>query len=439
MKVTKDKVENSQAFLTIEMDPAEVEESLKGSYHRLVKRTNIPGFRKGKAPREILERYVGKESILEDALNHLLPQACEKAIKEQKINVIARPQIEVTQTDPVIFKATVPLAPVVKLGEFHSIQVKPEPVEITEDKVDAVIEQLRHQNATWESVGRPVNFSDLAVLDIESHVDSEPFINKKGVQYQVLRDSSLPVPGFAEQVVGMSKGEEKEFKLQLPTDYPRDQLAGKETYFKVGVVEIKEEILTELNDEFARQLGPELKTLAALREEVTNNLKLQGEERARVDFEDRAIEAVVDLAQVEFPPVLVEIEVDRLLNEQSRRFQMQGGNLEAYLKSINKTEEQLHEELHPLAAKRVTRSLVLGKVAEEEKAEVGESEVDAEIENMLKNTTAEKEELQKALNNQQSRESIKQILITRKTINRLVEIAKGSDSDKKTKEKEEKK
>jgi len=439
VKVTREKTENSQAFFTIELEPAEVEESLEESYHRLVKRTNIPGFRKGKAPRAVLERYLGKEGLLEDALNHLLPQAYEKMLTEQQIEAIARPQIELLQTEPVIFKATVPLVPVVKLGDYHSIQVTSDPVKITKDDVSSTIEQLRHQHATWEAVERPVDFGDLVVLDIKSDIEGEPFINQEGAQYQVLRDLPFPAPGFAKQLSAMKKGEEKEFKLQFPSDYPRGELAGKEPSFKVKVVEIKEEILPELNDEFARQFGPELKTVAAFREEVTNNLKLRADEKARIDFEGRVIEAVVDQAQVEFPPVLVEMEIHRLIDEQSRRFQMQGGNLEEYLKSVNKTGEQLHEELHPVASKRVTQSLVLGKVAEEEKVEVDDSEIDAEIENMLKSATGNKENVQKALNTPQSRESIKQILTTRKTIARLVEIARGPKVSAKVRKKEAKK
>jgi len=439
VKVTKEKTEDSQAFLTIEMEPAEVEESLDEAYHRLVRKASIPGFRKGKAPRQILEQYLGKESFLEDALNHLVPQAYEKAIAEQQIEALARPQIEIVQTDPVIFKATVPLAPVVELGDYHHIQVTQDPVEVTEDNVNAVIEQLRHQNATWESVERAVDFGDLVVLDVKSDVDGEPFINQEGVQYQVFRDLPFPAPGFAKQLPGMKKGEEKEFKLKLSSDYPKTELAGKEPSFKVRVVEIKQEIMPELNNEFVKQLGPELKTVAALKKEVASNLKLRAEEKARADFEERVIEAVTDLSQVAFPPVLVEMEIHRLIDEQSRRFQMQGGNLEEYLKSVNKSEEQLHEELHPLATKRVTHSLVLGKVAEEEKIEVGESEIDAEIENMLKSATENKGELQKVMNNPQSRGSMKQILMTRKTIGRLVEIAQCSKASTERKKKEAKK
>jgi len=426
LKVTNEKTENSQVFLTIEMEPAEVEKSLEASYYRLVKKTNIPGFRKGKAPRAILERYIGKESLFEEALNNLAPQAYEKAIKEQKIEPIAQPHIETAQTDPVIFKVTVPLPPTIKLGDYHHLKVIPEPVKLAEDEVDAAIEQLRHQHAIWEPVERPVEFDDLIVLDVESNVEGKPYIDQKGIQYRVVRNYPFPAPGFAEQLSGMRRDEEKEFKLQFPLDFPRGELAGKEAWFKVRVAEIKQERLPELNDEFAREINPDFKTLDSLREQVSTSLRLKAEERAKIDFEERVIEAVVDLTKVEFPPILTEMEIDRLVNEQSQRWQMSG--------NINKTEEELREELHPLATKRVTRSLVLGKIAEEEKIEVSDTETEADIEGMVRSATENKDELNKFLNTPQSRESIKRSLMTRKTIQRLVEIARGSAMNIKTKE-----
>ena len=439
MKVTNEKTENCQAFLTVEMEPDEVEESLERSYYRLAKKTNIPGFRKGKAPRAILERYIGKESLLEDALNSLLPEAYEKAIKEQKIEAFAQPHIEIAQTDPVIFKVAVPLTPTIKLGDYHHIQVAPEPVELTEDDVSATIEQLRHQHATWEPVERPVDFDDLVVLDIESNIEDKPFINQKGAQYQVLRELPFPAPGFAELLVGMIRNEEKKFKLQFPLDYPRGELAGKEPSFKVRVTEIKQEKLPELNNEFAKEISPDFKSLKSLRKKVSANLRLRAEEKAGIDFEERVIEAVVDITELEFPPILVEVEVDQLINLQLRRWQMGGRSLEEYLSSIDKTEEELQQELHPLATKRVTQSLTLGRIAEEEKVEVSDSEISAEIENMTKSATENKDELNKFLSAHRSRESIKQVLITRRTIQRLVEIAKGSNMNIEKTQKEEQK
>ena len=425
MKVTNEKTENSQTFLTIEMEPDEVEKSLEMSCYRLAKKTNIPGFRKGKAPRAILERHIGKERLLEDALNSLLPETYEKAIKEQNIKAFAQPHIEIAQTDPVIFKVAVPLPPTIKLGDYHHIQVTPEPVELTEDGVSVAIEQLRHQRATWEPAERPVDFNDLLVLDIESNIENEPLINQKGVQYQVLHDLPLPAPGFAEQLVGMKRDEEKEFKLQFSSDHSRSELAGKEPSFKVRVTEIKQERLPELNNEFAKEISPDFKSLDLLREKVSTELKLRAEEKARIDFEERIIEAIIDITELEFPPILVEMEIDQLINQQLRRRQMGGKGLEEYLSSINKTEEELRKELHPLATKRVTQSLILGRIAEEEKFEVSDSEISAEIKNMMESAAEHKDELNKFLNTPPARESIKQVLITRKTVQRLVEIAKG--------------
>ena len=439
MKVTSEKTENCQAFLTVEMEPDEVEESLERSYYRLAKETNIPGFRKGKTPRAILERYIGKERLLEDALNSLLPEAYEKAIKEQKIEAFAQPHIEIAQTDPVIFKVAVPLTPTIKLGDYHHIQVAPEPVELTEDDVSATIEQLRHQHATWEPVERPIDFNDLVALDIESNIENEPYVNQKGAQYQVIRELPLPAPGFAEQLVGMKRDEEKEFKLQFPVDYPRKELAEKEPSFKVRVTEIKQEKLPELNDEFAEGISPDFKSLESLREKVSTDLKLRAEEKVRIDFEERIIETVADTTKLEFPPILVEMETDRLINQQLRRWQMGSRGLEEYLSNINKTEEELRQELHPLATKRVSQSLTLGRIAEEEKFEVSDSEINAEIEDMTKSATENKEELNKFLNTPQARKSIEQVLITRKTIQRLVEIAKGSNMNIKKTQKEEQK
>jgi trigger factor len=428
VKVTNEKIEDSQVFLSIEMEPAEVEESLEESYHRLVKKTDVPGFRRGKAPRAILERYLSKESLFEDALSNLLPKACEKAIKEQKLETIAQPHIEVAQTDPVVFKAVVSLRPTVKLGDYHHIQVTAEPVEVSENDVSAIIERLRHQHAAWEPVERPVGFNDLAVLDIKSNIEDKPFINQEGAQYQVVQNYSFPVPGFAEQLLGMGRDEEKEFQLQFPLDYPKGELAGKEASFKVRVVEIKQERLPELNDEFAKEIDPNFETLDSLREQVLADLRLRADEKARIDFEEQVMEAVVDITQVEFPPILVEMEVDRLLNQRLQRWQTGGSNLEEYLRTINKTEEEIREELRPLATKRTIWSLVLGEIAKKEKVKVSDSAINTEIENMTKDTDeGKKDELKGFLNTPQARESIKQTLMTRKTIQRLVEIAKGSN------------
>lgn len=430
MKVTREKTENSEAHLTIEVEPTELEESLQSSYLRLVKKAKIPGFRKGKAPRLIVERYLGKESLFEDALGELIPQVYEKAIKEENIEAIAQPSIEITQTDPVVLKATVPLKPTIKPGDYHQLKLTPNKVKITQDDINAAIERLRHEYATWEPVERPVELKDLAVLDVEAISENKPIIDQKGVQYQVLDNLPFPAPGFSQELVGMKINEEKEFKLKFPSDYARGELAGKEAHFKVKISEIKQEKLPQLDDEFARGVDPELENMSKLREKVTEGLETQAEEKASRDFEEKVVAAVVDIFKVEFPPILVEWEINRLMDEQLQRWQMSGGRVEDYLESIKKTEQELRQELHPLSSKRVTRSLVMEKVSSEEKIEVSDTEIEAEIKNMIGTSAEDKEKLGKFLNTPQAQQSIKRMLVRRKTVERLVEIAKGSKKKK---------
>jgi len=440
VKVTNEKVENRQAFLSIEMEPAEVEQSVEECYHRLAKKTKIPGFRKGKAPREVVERYLDKDSLREEALDDLIPKAYKKAVEEQRLEPFARASIEITHNDPLVFKAVVPLQPTVELGDYLSIRITPKPVEVSDDDVDALIDRLRHQRANWEPVERAAGFNDMAVLDIESNIENKPFINQQGAQYLITENSIFPTPGFAEQLVGMKRDEEKEFQLQISPEHPKKEMAGKDVSFKVKVTEIKQESLPELDDEFAKRVDPEFQSMDSLRERISADLKQRAEEKAEMELQDQAMEAAAGLAQVEYPLILEEAEIDQLISQRLRRWQKAGNDLEEYLESINKTEEQIREELRPVAAKRTVWSLVLGEIAEKEKIKVEKPEIDAEIERTVKGVAENsKAELSKLLNTPQSRMSIEQRLLTQKTTQRLMEIAKGSNTSSETSEKEEEK
>lgn len=425
MKISTESLENRQAVLNIEVEPQEMEDSLDRVYHHLVKRVNIPGFRKGKTPRLVLERHIGKEKLQEEALDDLIPRLCNQAIEEQKMEVIAQPRVEVLQVAPVVLKATFSLRPKVELGEYHHIKLTPEPSEVGEEQVDKVLEQLRERQAVWNPAERSLSFGDMAVVDIEERKEGESVNTYQGRQYPVIQDSVLPLPGFAEQLVGMEKGEEKEFSLSYPEDYRIKELAGKQYNFKVRLIEVKEKHLPELDDEFAKSLGENFETLGALRDSVVTSLKNMADERARKYFEQRVIEAVVDLASVEFPPILVEQEIGRLLSEREMILGGQGG-LENYLKNLNKTEEEMREELRPEATKRVTQSLVLGRIAEERKIEASAAEVDTEIESMLKNAGGGVGELRKVLGTEQGRYWVEERLIVQKTVQYLTGIATGN-------------
>lgn len=437
MKATKEKVENHEAYLTIEIEPAEMEKSMEGAYQRLVQQVRIPGFRKGKAPRAIFERYVSKDSMFEDAIDHLVPDIYEQALKEQELEAIAQPHIEITQTEPVIMKAVVPLKPVVTLGDYKAIKVAREEINVTEKNLDDVIEQLRHQHATWETADRAVKHDDLISMDIESTVEGKPFINQKGAQYQTVEGQTYPIPGFCEQLIGIKKGDEKEFKLTVPADFSQKEIAGKEAALKVKINEIKQEKLPEINDDLAKMVNPDLLTVTAMREAAEKELRQRAEERTKVDFEQQLIDAVVALSQIDFPPVMVESEINRILNQ---RFQNNRQSMENYLKTMNKTEQELRDELRAGAAKNVSRALALSKVAEDGKIEVTEADIDAEIEVLTKNATEKKEDLLQFFNSHDVRHSIMHTLESRKTFQLLSDIAlanKGTEPAKDEKETKE--
>ncbi len=279
-----------------------------------------------------------------------------------------------------------------------------------------------------------MELNDLIVIDVDSSVEGKPFIGEKGAHYQLTAGSSFPAPGFPEQLVGMKRDEEKEFRLKIPERYPDSGLAGKEALFKVRVIEVKEERLPDLNDDFAKGVAPGIETLASLRQRISADLKKKAEEKARIDFEKRLIDAVVKKSEVEFPPILIDMEVNNMVHQQLERLRMAARDRDEYIKRLESMpEEELRNKYRPLAIDRVTSSLVLSKVAEEEKVEVSDAEIDAEIERMTQDAGDKKEAQQKLLNTPQNRESIRTMLTTRKTIQRLTEIARGSGKKNKTK------
>ena len=424
MKVSTEPIENSQVALNVEMEAIEVDGYLNKAYNRLVHRVSVPGFRKGKTPRDVLERHIGKDVLLEEALDQLIPEVYKEALESQKIEAIDRPKIEVIQTEPVIFKATVPVRPTVKLGDYKQIRIESKPVEISQEEVDAAIDQVRHQHAVLLPMERPVQFDDTVIIDVKNISQGESSPMGKDLVYEVVRDAKLPLPGFAEKLEGMSKGEEKSFVIAYPADYEIKELAGKEYSFEVTVKEVKERKLPEVDDELAKSLGSE--DLASLKEEIAKNLKARTEARANMELEQKAVDAAVELGEVEYPPILVDRELERLLNDEARHFTEGARGLENYLKTANKTMEDHIEELRPMAVRRVLRSLVLEKIAEAEGIEVSASEIDDEIEKMANDDEKQAEDIRKFFSLPQAREPIERFLVTRKTVEQLVQIASGS-------------
>ena len=433
MKVTKEKEENHQVYLTIELEADEVKQAESDALDRITKRAKLGGFRAGKAPRAMVERVVDKDALRQEALDKLIPEAYEKALKEQNIEAVAQPEMELTQKDPVIFKATVPLKPTVTLGDYKKVRVEPKKVEVTEEQINAVIERLRHQHALWEPAERPVALNDFITFDVSSSYgpENKPFINTKKAQYNVTAGLTAPLPGFPEALVDAKKNEEKEFKLKFPEDYADKNVIGQEVTFKVTITEIKAEQMPELNDEFAKRVDTKFETVAALREQIAADLKQQQEAQAKTDFENEVIEAIAKDSQVHFPHVMVESEIHSLMEQQERRLQQSGVTLQQYLASTGKNYNDYHESLHPVAEKRIAEALVLGKVVEEEKIAISEGDIDSEIEGVARGVDDKNRlNLLKSLNTPESRRSIRSMLLSRKAIARVTEIARGNEDKK---------
>jgi len=426
MKVTHEKLENCQVSLSIEAEVRELEKSLEGAYRHLVSKVSIPGFRKGKTPRAILEQHLGKNALLEEALEHLIPQLYRQAIESEKIEPIAQPQIEISQTEPLVFKAIVPVKPTVKLGDYHSIKLKAERVEIGAGEIGAAVEQLRQQQAVLLPVDRPVQLGDFVTLNIEATIDGKPFLNHKDLLYQVDSNSTFPLPHFASKLAGARKNEERIFSLKVPTDYSIKEFCGQECLFKTTVSEIKEKQLPQLDDDFAQSCN--YANLTQLREGVTAALRVKAEQENRRELRRKAIAAVVKVSEVDYPPILEDREIDSLLRDEARYLGYR--EVKDYLKRVNKTKEKLKEELRPVAKNRVINTLVLDKVAEQEKIEITSLEVDNKVEEIL-GDAKDKEKMRRFLALPQVRESISESLRSQKTMDWLVQLVSRDQENKK--------
>ncbi|MEE8470127.1 MAG: trigger factor [Dehalococcoidia bacterium] len=424
MKVSTDKIEGSQVVVNIEVEDDEMEGAIKQAYRRMGAKAAIPGFRKGKAPAAILEQYFGRDALVEDAAEHLLPEVYDRAIEEHGVEAIARPEVEILQTDPLAFKATVPVRPTIEFGDYHQIKFEMEAVVVTEEEEAEALEGLRLNRAPWEPVERAARFGDLLAIDVEGTVDGKTVIDEKGGWYQLSPDSASAIAGFAEQLEGAEKGEEeREFTLTLPPD--RGEYGGQECSFKVRVSEVKQKNLPEVDDEFAKSLGQGLETVDALKERIAADLRARKEAEARSNLEEKAVNALVDLASLEFPDIMVQQEIDHLITERKRYLGDHNG-LENYLNSVGKTEEEFRDEMRPIAERIVVRSLALQKFAELHGIEVGAAEIDAEVEHIREHSSDER--VRKLLDSRSTRESLGRNLFIRKAIGRLVEMVTADEA-----------
>ena len=386
MSLQVEKLEHNMAKLTIEVPAEDVEKALQAAYLKERKRISLPGFRKGKVPRQMIEKMYGPEVFYDDAANHMISEAYGKAYDECGLEIVFQPKVEVTQLEkgkPFIFTAEVAVKPEVTLGEYKGLKVEKSDVEVTDEEVDAEIEKERERNArTVEVTDRAVQDKDEVTLDFEGFVDGEAFEGGKGEDYPLTIGSGAFIPGFEDQLIGAEIGKEMEVNVTFPEEYQAKDLAGKEAVFKCTVKAIKVKELPELDDDFASDVSEEGETMEEYRAEVRGKLKERKESAAKEKKENQAVEQAAANAEIDLPEPMVELQARQMADDFARRIMQQGMSLEQYFQFTGLTEEKMMEELKPQAEKRIRTRLVLEAIVAAENIEVSDERLEEELKKM---------------------------------------------------------
>ncbi len=382
MSLQVEKLEKNMAKLTVEVSAEDLEKAIEKAYQKQKKQISIPGFRKGKVPRQMVERMYGKGVFYEDAANELIPDAYDKALEECGEDIVSSPKIEVTQIEagrPFVFTATVALNPDVELAVYKVVKIGKIDREVTEEDVMAEINREREKNARNITVeDRPVKDKDMTVIDFEGFVDGVAFEGGKGEDYPLTIGSGAFIPGFEEQLVGAEIGKEVEINVTFPEDYKAEDLQGKEAVFKCTVKEIREKELPELDDEFASEVS-EFETLAEYKEDVKKNLAEKKEKDAKTAREDAAVRAAVEASRMEIPDAMLETQQRQMVDEFAQRITMQGLSMEQYMQFTGTNYNQLIDQVKPQAEERIKSRLVLEAIVKAENIEAGEEDYEEEL------------------------------------------------------------
>ena len=422
MSLQVEKLEKNMAKLTIEVDAQEFSRAVENAYQKNKGKISVPGFRKGKVPRKMIEQMYGKGVFYEDAANEIIPDAYEKAVEECEETIVSSPKIDVTQIEegkPFIFTAEVALKPEVTLGAYKGIEVEKVDTTVTDEEIEEDLQQQRENNARTVSVeGRPVQNGDIAVIDYEGFVDGVAFEGGKGENHNLTIGSHSFIDTFEEQLIGKNAGESCEVHVTFPEEYHAKELAGKPAVFQVTVKEIKEKQLPELNDEFAGEVS-EFETLAEYKDDIRKKLTEKKEEDAKAKKEDDVIQAIIDGAQMDIPEAMVETQQRQLVDDFAQRLQMQGLSMDQYFQFTGMTYDKMMEQVKPQAESRIQSRLVLEAVAAAENITASEEEYDAEIGRMAKMYQLEADKV-KEMMGEQGRKQIMEDLAVRKAVEFVV-------------------
>ena len=430
MKITQEEVVARQAVLRIELEDEDMAPYLERAYRRVVQRTNVPGFRKGKAPRSIIEGILGRETLVSESLDDVLPAVTHQAIAEQELDVAGTPSVDLVALAPVTFKATVPLTPAVVLGGYLDIRVEEEQVEIAGEDLDAKIESLREDVAVWEPVERPVEFGDRVIVSALGHVGEESLIDADDAEYVVDEESPLPFDGFAKEVVGAEIGSPFEFHLAIPDDHYNASLAGKEAHFRITVKEIKQRSLPDLDDEFAKGVGDGYDSLDDLRESVRAQMVAEAEGARDTQVRENALDKLVEGAEFDIPPLLIDQEVRLMVERRDQFISRMNVTLDEYYKFAGKSEEEQLDEMKEQAVDRFSRTHALFNLARAEGIEVSDEEIEQRLAELLETASDDGRDVdQDSLDSPEAKDTIRESMLVGKAMDRLVEIATGRAGD----------
>ena len=377
--------EKNMVKLVIESTAEEFEAGLNKAYNKDKNKISIPGFRKGKAPRKMIEQMYGAEVFYEDAANAIIPEAYATAAEESKLEIVSQPKISVVQLEkgkPFIFAAEVAVKPEVELGTYKGVEVEKADTEVTDADVEEELKKVQEQNSRTVTVeDRAVKDGDMTVIDFEGFVDGVAFEGGKGENYPLTIGSHSFIDNFEEQLIGMNIGEEKEINVTFPEEYHAEELKGKPATFKVSVKEIKEKQLPELDDDFAQDVS-DFDTLAEYKEDLKKTISVRKENEAKAKKEDEAIAKIVETSKMDIPEAMINTQVNRMVEDFAQRLQQQGLSIDQYFQYTGMTADKIVEEMKPEAVKRIQTRLVLEAVAKAEDIQVSDEEFDAELQKM---------------------------------------------------------
>lgn len=426
MSLKVEKLEKNMAKLTIEVSAEELEKAIENAYHKNKNKISIPGFRKGKAPRKMIEQMYGKEVFYEDAANAIIPDAYDKALDECTENIVSSPKIDVTQLEagkPFIFTAEVALKPEVTLGKYKGVKVDKMDTEVTEEEVMKEIDSEREKNSRTVEVTRKVENGDIATIDFEGFVDGVAFDGGKGTDYPLTIGSGSFIPGFEEALIGAEIGKETDVNVTFPEEYQAAELAGKAAVFKCTVKKLQEKQLPELDEDFVSEVSEESDTVDEYKEEIKKKLVAKKTEVANEEKESQALAAIIEDAKMEIPDAMVETTQRQMIQDYAQRLQAQGISMEQYMQFTGTTVQMLLDQVKPQALKRIQTRLVLEAVAAAEKMEASEAEVEEELKSMAESYQIEVDKVKEILG-ETGLKQVKEDVCVNKAAKFVVENAK---------------